>query len=127
MHGFFIEVGLFSTLIAGLERVHGFTFGDSLDVTKRSKWVEFRTKLEKVQILKLPVSFLTCRFSDIFIKSLPMYVYVLVSFFGTSTNFVQLKSLEEPWTLIIDDALANSFIAPATDEIKDDTQLSCKF
>ncbi|KAL0352695.1 UNVERIFIED_CONTAM: Zinc finger protein ZPR1 [Sesamum angustifolium] len=35
-----------------------------------------------------------------------------------------LKSLEEPWSLIIDDALANSFVAPATDEIKDDAQLT---
>ena len=40
---------------------------------------------------------------------------------------LQLLSLEEPWTLIMDDALANSFVAPATDDIKDDDQLSCKF
>ncbi|XP_073273551.1 uncharacterized protein [Primulina huaijiensis] len=65
----------------GLERVHGFTFGDSVDYTEKVKWQEFRAKLEK------------------------------------------LKSLEEPWTLIIDDALANSFVAPATDELKDDNQL----
>ncbi|MBA0696144.1 hypothetical protein Goari_002727 [Gossypium aridum] len=31
--------------------------------------------------------------------------------------------MTEPWTLILDDALANSFIAPATDDIKDDHQL----
>ncbi|XP_073037964.1 uncharacterized protein [Primulina eburnea] len=66
----------------GLERVHGFTFGDSVDYTEKVKWQEFRAKLEK------------------------------------------LKSLEEPWTLIIDDALANSFVAPATDELKDDNQLT---
>uniref|UniRef100_A0A2K1R651 ZPR1 jelly-roll domain-containing protein n=1 Tax=Populus trichocarpa TaxID=3694 RepID=A0A2K1R651_POPTR len=36
----------------------------------------------------------------------------------------QLLNVEEPWTLILDDALANSFIAPATDNIKDDHQLS---
>ncbi|GKA00559.1 zinc finger protein ZPR1, partial [Tanacetum coccineum] len=35
-----------------------------------------------------------------------------------------LLSLEEPWTLILDDALANSYIAPAYDDIKDDHQLS---
>lgn len=35
-------------------------------------------------------------------------------------------SLKQPWTLIIDDALANSFVAPATDDIKDDKQLTCK-
>ncbi|KAJ7000237.1 Zinc finger protein [Populus alba x Populus x berolinensis] len=36
----------------------------------------------------------------------------------------KLLNVEEPWTLILDDALANSFIAPATDNIKDDHQLS---
>ncbi|KAK4399517.1 Zinc finger protein ZPR1 [Sesamum angolense] len=74
--------GLISKIGESLERVHGFTFGDSLDDNKRSKWKEFRAKLDK------------------------------------------LKNLEEPWSLIIDDALANSFVAPATDEIKDDTQLT---
>ncbi|KAL3851580.1 hypothetical protein ACJIZ3_013462 [Penstemon smallii] len=73
--------GLISKIGESLERVHGFTFGDSLDDTKKNKWIEFRAKLDK------------------------------------------LKSLEEPWTLIIDDALANSFVAPATDDIKDDNQL----
>ena len=71
--------------IAGLERVHGFTFGDSIDDDKRSKWKEFQAKIE------------------------------------------QLKRIEEPWTLILDDALSNSFVAPVTDEMKDDAQLSCKF
>lgn len=74
--------GLITKISENLERVHGFTFGDSLDDTKRSKWQEFTTRLNK------------------------------------------LLSLEEPWTLIIDDALANSFVAPATDDIKDDHQLS---
>ncbi|KAL2473925.1 ZPR1 zinc-finger domain protein [Forsythia ovata] len=73
--------GLISNISESLERVHGFTFGDSLDDNRRSKWKEFRARLDK------------------------------------------LKRLEEPWTLIIDDALANSFIAPATDDIKDDNQL----
>lgn len=40
---------------------------------------------------------------------------------------MQLLSLEEAWTLILDDALANSFVAPATDDLKDDNQLTCKF
>lgn len=35
--------------------------------------------------------------------------------------------MTEPWTLILDDALANSFIAPSTDDINDDQQLICKF
>lgn len=39
---------------------------------------------------------------------------------------MQLLSLEEPWTLILDDALANSFVAPATDDLKEDNQLACK-
>ncbi|KAL3833788.1 hypothetical protein ACJIZ3_008524 [Penstemon smallii] len=74
--------GLISKIGESLERVHGFTFGDSLEDSQKNKWKEFITKLDK------------------------------------------LKRLEEPWTLIIDDALANSFIAPATDEIKDDNQLT---
>lgn len=74
--------GLISKIGESLERVHGFTFGDSMDDAKRSKWKDFRSKIE------------------------------------------QLKSLEEPWTLILDDALSNSFIAPVTDEMKEDSQLS---
>ncbi|XP_061351546.1 uncharacterized protein LOC133296557 [Gastrolobium bilobum] len=35
----------------------------------------------------------------------------------------KLLSLEEPWTLILDDALANSFVAPVTADLKDDNQL----
>lgn len=38
----------------------------------------------------------------------------------------QLLSLEEPWTLILDDALANSFIAPVTEDLRDDHQFTCK-
>ncbi|PPS20355.1 hypothetical protein GOBAR_AA00244 [Gossypium barbadense] len=64
-----------------LERVHGFTFGDSLDESKKNKWLDFKARLNKI------------------------------------------LSMTEPWTLILDDALANSFIAPATDDIKDDHQL----
>uniref|UniRef100_A0A2P2L4N7 Zinc finger ZPR1-type domain-containing protein n=1 Tax=Rhizophora mucronata TaxID=61149 RepID=A0A2P2L4N7_RHIMU len=74
--------GLITKISESLERVHGFTFGDSLDEHKKSKWQEFRAKLNK------------------------------------------LLNIEEPWTLILDDALANSFIAPATDDIKDDCQLT---
>ncbi|THG22417.1 hypothetical protein TEA_021449 [Camellia sinensis var. sinensis] len=70
------------TTVEDLERVHGFTFGDSLDDSKKSKWLDFRARLNK------------------------------------------LLSVEDPWTLIIDDALANSFVAPATDDVKDDHQLS---
>lgn len=74
--------GLITKLSESLERVHGFTFGDSLDDSRRIKWLEFRK------------------------------------------NIVKLLSLETPWTLIIDDALANSFVAPVTDDIKDDSQLT---
>ncbi|KAI4977965.1 hypothetical protein ZWY2020_014519 [Hordeum vulgare] len=35
----------------------------------------------------------------------------------------KLLTLQEPWTLIIDDALAASFVAPATNLIEDDIQL----
>ncbi|KAM7500362.1 hypothetical protein LguiA_024776 [Lonicera macranthoides] len=73
--------GLITKISENLERVHGFSFGDSLDDNKRHKWQDFSTRLKK------------------------------------------LLNVEEPWTLILDDALANSFVAPATDDIKDDHQL----
>ncbi|RDX78180.1 Zinc finger protein ZPR1-like protein, partial [Mucuna pruriens] len=74
--------GLITKISESLERVHGFTFGDSLDENSRSKWLDFKARLNK------------------------------------------LLSLEEAWTLILDDALANSFVAPATDDLKDDNQLA---
>ncbi|KAL6996496.1 hypothetical protein U1Q18_006628 [Sarracenia purpurea var. burkii] len=74
--------GLIAKVSENLERVHGFTFGDSLDDGRKSKWQDFRARLNK------------------------------------------LLSVEEPWTLIIDDALANSFVTPATDDVKDDYQLT---
>ncbi|KAI3746407.1 hypothetical protein L6452_08840 [Arctium lappa] len=73
--------GLITKISEALERIHGFTFGDSLEESRKSKWQDFRARLTK------------------------------------------LLSLEEPWTLIMDDALANSFVAPACDDIKDDHQL----
>lgn len=36
---------------AGLERVHGFTFGDSLDEDKKAKWLDFRARLSKVMLV----------------------------------------------------------------------------
>ena len=48
-------------------------------------------------------------------------------FLSAPFHFVQLLSLEEAWTLILDDALANSFVAPTTDDLKEDNQVSCKF
>ncbi|CAN6309236.1 unnamed protein product [Urochloa humidicola] len=36
----------------------------------------------------------------------------------------KLLNLQEPWTLILDDGLAASFIAPATDKLEDDKQLT---
>ncbi|KAK7362499.1 hypothetical protein VNO77_04614 [Canavalia gladiata] len=74
--------GLITKISESLERVHGFTFGDSLDEHRRSKWLDFKARLNK------------------------------------------LLSLEKAWTLILDDALANSFVAPATDDLKDDNQLA---
>ncbi|KAJ6852761.1 zinc finger protein zpr1-like [Iris pallida] len=73
--------GLITKIGENLERVHGFSFGDSVDEWKKKKWQDFQSRLLK------------------------------------------LLSLEEPWTLIIDDAMANSFVAPTTDAIEDDTQL----
>ncbi|KAK2975796.1 hypothetical protein RJ640_022321 [Escallonia rubra] len=74
--------GLITKISESLERVHGFTFGDSIDDNRKSKWQDFRARLTK------------------------------------------LLKVEEPWTLILDDAMANSFVAPATDDIKDDHQLT---
>ncbi|XP_042508897.1 zinc finger protein ZPR1-like [Macadamia integrifolia] len=74
--------GLITKISESLERVHGFTFGDSLDDQRKSKWIDFRVRL------------------------------------------IKLLSLEEPWTLILDDALANSFVAPITDALKDDHQMT---
>nr|GMD03218.1 zinc finger protein ZPR1-like [Ipomoea batatas] len=74
--------GLVTKISESLERVHGFTFGDSLEEDKKAKWLDFRARLSK------------------------------------------LLSLESPWTLIIDDALSNSFVAPVTDDMKDDKQLT---
>nr|DAD43445.1 TPA_asm: hypothetical protein HUJ06_001675 [Nelumbo nucifera] len=34
--------------LADLERVHGFTFGDSLDDCRKTKWLDFRERLSKV-------------------------------------------------------------------------------
>ncbi|GMP23943.1 hypothetical protein CsSME_00001371 [Camellia sinensis var. sinensis] len=45
-------------------------------------------------------------------------MYVIA--FNSLTVTIQLLSVEDPWTLIIDDALANSFVTPATDDVKDD-------
>ncbi|XP_057970766.1 uncharacterized protein LOC131159690 isoform X2 [Malania oleifera] len=39
--------GLMKKISENLERVHGFTFGDSVDDNKRTKWQEFRTRLTK--------------------------------------------------------------------------------
>ncbi|KAG7610035.1 Zinc finger ZPR1-type [Arabidopsis suecica] len=74
--------GLVTQIRESLARVHGFTFGDSLEESKLNKWREFGARLTK------------------------------------------LLSFEQPWTLILDDELANSFIAPVTDDIKDDHQLT---
>ncbi|XP_043694775.1 zinc finger protein ZPR1 homolog [Telopea speciosissima] len=74
--------GLITKISESLERVHGFTFGDSLDDQRKSKWLDFGVRLTK------------------------------------------LLSLEEQWTLILDDALANSFVSPITDALEDDHQLT---
>lgn len=41
-------ISAFMICPAGLERVHGFSFGDSLDEHKRSKWLNFQASLKKV-------------------------------------------------------------------------------
>ncbi|KAK0584057.1 hypothetical protein LWI29_007002 [Acer saccharum] len=67
--------GLITKISESLERVHGFTFGDSLEDSKRNKWLDFKARLNK------------------------------------------LPSLEESWTLILHNELADSFIAPVIDDI----------
>jgi zinc finger protein len=73
--------GLITQISESLEKVHGYSFGDSLEENRKNKWLDFQTRLNK------------------------------------------LLSLDEAWTLILDDALANSFVAPVTDDLKDDHQL----
>ncbi|CAL9041193.1 unnamed protein product [Musa banksii] len=73
--------GLITKISENLERVHGFSLGDSSDDWKRKKWLDFKSSLAK------------------------------------------LTSLEEPWTLIIDDALASSFVSFTTDSVEDDKRL----
>ncbi|KAK9716487.1 hypothetical protein RND81_06G236700 [Saponaria officinalis] len=41
-----------------------------------------------------------------------------------SRRMNKLLEVKEPWTLILDDALSNSFVAPITEDIKDDSQLT---
>jgi zinc finger protein len=74
--------GLMTNISQSLQRVQGFSIGDSAEPWKRKKWQEFDEHLQK------------------------------------------LLRVEEPWTLELDDALANSFIAPATDRSEDDKQLT---
>ncbi|XP_078168218.1 uncharacterized protein LOC144562798 [Carex rostrata] len=74
--------GLITKICESLERIHGFSLGDSSDEWKKKKWTDFKLRLS------------------------------------------QLLSLEDEWTLIIDDALAASFVSPATDAIEDDKQLT---
>ncbi|WOK91654.1 hypothetical protein Cni_G00345 [Canna indica] len=73
--------GLITKISENLERVHGFSLGDSSDEWKIKKWQDFKSNLSK------------------------------------------LLSLEEPWTLIVDDALASSFVSFTTDSPDDDKQL----
>lgn len=42
-------------------------------------------------------------------------------------QYVTIFFLEEPWALILDDALAASFVAPATRSIEHDSQPTSKF
>ncbi|GAB2261072.1 hypothetical protein Droror1_Dr00011927 [Drosera rotundifolia] len=39
--------GLVTKISENLERVYGFTYGESLDEAKKSKWLEFRSRLNK--------------------------------------------------------------------------------
>ncbi|KAH7660782.1 zinc finger protein [Dioscorea alata] len=73
--------GLIAKISENLERVHGFSLGDSTDDWKKKKWHDFKSRLTK------------------------------------------LLEVVEPWTLIIDDAMASSFVSPVTDSIEDDAQL----
>ncbi|KAL9276855.1 hypothetical protein ACSQ67_025596 [Phaseolus vulgaris] len=91
---------IFLTSKNASSRVHGFTFGDDLDENSRASGWTFKARLNKVLI--------------------PLFLSRILSLYAT------FLSLEEPWTLILDDALANSFVAPAIDDPKEDNQLACK-
>ncbi|GMP23949.1 hypothetical protein CsSME_00001375 [Camellia sinensis var. sinensis] len=42
------------TTVEDLKRVHGFSFGDSLDDSKKSKWLDFRARLNKLLSVEDP-------------------------------------------------------------------------
>ncbi|KAJ8545216.1 hypothetical protein K7X08_017799 [Anisodus acutangulus] len=47
--------GLVTKISESLERVHGFTFGDSLPEDRKSKWLDFRARLDKVNVERYPL------------------------------------------------------------------------
>ncbi|KAK3041215.1 hypothetical protein RJ639_028475 [Escallonia herrerae] len=51
--------GLITKISESLERVHGFTFGDSIDDNRRSKWQDFRARLTKTLEVGKPVALAT--------------------------------------------------------------------
>lgn len=105
-----------------LQRVHGFTFGDSLDDDRRKKWLDFKERLAKVcsRILHEKGVFLLVL---LLLNMEHQYNTCLFLAF----QLLQLLNMEEPWTLIIDDALSSSFVSPPSDAIEDDHQLSSMF
>ncbi|XP_039066827.1 zinc finger protein ZPR1-like isoform X2 [Hibiscus syriacus] len=44
--------GLITKISESLERVHGFTFGDSLDESKKNKWLDFKASLNKLRNMR---------------------------------------------------------------------------
>ncbi|KAJ4840897.1 hypothetical protein Tsubulata_010401 [Turnera subulata] len=50
--------GLITKISESLERVHGFTFGDSVDEYKKSKWLDFRARLSKVLMCTISPAFM---------------------------------------------------------------------
>jgi hypothetical protein len=112
------HVFYFSFWVTALERIHGFQLGDSTLEWKKKKWEDFKEGLSKVIAL-----FCTSLdgegciiFQGKIIQGNRFILYMLY----------QLLSLQEPWTLILDDGLAASFVAPATDSLEDDSQLTSK-
>jgi hypothetical protein len=101
---------LLSFCVTALERIHGFQLGDSTLEWKKKKWEDFKERLSKVIVL-----FVLCITGKV-ISYLMLCVHM----------FYQLLSLQEPWTLILDDGLAASFVALATDSLEDDSQLTSK-
>ena len=73
-----VEYNFMWFVCTGLERVHGFTFGDSLDENSRSKWIDFKARLNKVTrdyFMRVGFNF------SIYVYYIILFIRLLLQFF----------------------------------------------